>query len=60
MEKGRYRNAPDSIITPRICNSSSIPFLYNITINILDEQVRCENAVHEVSPDVTIVKVVLE
>ena len=58
MDREIYR--PDGVVTFCILNASSVPVFCDIGVNVFHQQVRCEDSVDEVSPNVTIVEVVLE
>lgn len=54
----KYR--PNCIITTRILHTSGITFFSDIEINILHEQIGCQDSVHEVATDVEVVEIILK
>jgi len=51
---------PNRIIAFGILNASGIPVFCDVGINVFHEQVRGEDPMDEISPDMAIVKVILE
>lgn len=51
---------PDCIITTSVLDTSCISFSRDIAVDVFHEDVRRQDAMYEVTPDVQIIKVVLE
>ena len=59
-DENRETPLPDRIIASSVRHPRGISLFDDIAVDVLHEEVGCQDAMHEISADIAIIKIVLE
>ena len=60
VNEDQTQDSPDGVVATRVLHTRSITSTRDVTVDVLHEQIGRQHTMHEVSPDVCVIEVILE